>query len=39
MTKQEVIDYLMGIIEHGSDQDILELYNSYTGNKLTQLND
>ena len=35
ITQQEIIDYLMGIIEHGSDQDLLELYNSYTERDLT----
>ena len=29
MNKQEIIDYLMSIIEHGSDADLLKLYNSY----------
>lgn len=35
ITQQEIINYLMGIIEHGSDQDLLELYNSYTESNLT----
>ena len=35
ITQQEIIDYLMGIIEHGSDQDLLELYNAYTQQTLT----
>ena len=35
ITEQEIIDYLMGIIEHGSDQDLLELYNSHTERGLT----
>jgi len=35
ITKQEIIEYLMSIIEHGSDQDLLELYNAYTEGNLT----
>lgn len=35
MNKQEIINYLIGIIEHGSDQDLLQLYNSLTGRGLT----
>lgn len=35
ITQQEIIDYLMGIIEHGSDQDLLELYNSHAERGLT----
>ena len=34
-TQQEIINYLMGIIEHGSDQDLLELYNCHTERDLT----
>jgi len=29
MNKQEIVDYLMSIIEHGSDADLLKLYNAY----------
>ena len=35
ITQQEIIDDLMGIIEHGSDLDLLELYNAYTDSGLT----
>lgn len=35
ITQQEIIDYLMSIIENGSDQDLLELYNAYTDSDLT----
>jgi hypothetical protein len=35
ITQQEIVDYLMSIIEHGSDQDLLELYNAYTDSGLT----
>ena len=35
ITQQEIIDYLMGIIEHGSNQDLLELYNAYAERDLT----
>jgi len=35
MNKQEIINYLMSVIEHGSDQDLLELYNAYTDSGLT----
>jgi hypothetical protein len=35
ITQQEIIDYLMQVIEHGSDQDLLELYNSHTERGLT----
>jgi len=30
ITQSEIVDYLMGIIEHGSRWDLLELYNSHT---------
>ena len=35
LKQSEIVDYLMGIIEHGSDQDLLELYNSHTERGLT----
>ena len=35
MNKQEIINYLISIIEQGSDKDILDLYNAYTGENLT----
>ena len=35
MNKEELINYLISIIEQGSDKDILDLYNAYTGNNLT----
>ncbi len=35
ITQQEMIDYLMGVIEDGSDADLLELYNAYTKLGLT----
>jgi len=30
LTQSDIVDYLMGIIEHGTRWDLLELYNSYT---------
>ena len=35
ITQQEILDYLMGIIEHGSDQDLLDLYNAHAERDLT----
>ena len=35
ITHQEIIDYLVTIIEHGSDKDLLELYNAYAKQTLT----
>jgi hypothetical protein len=35
MNKEELINYLISIIEQGSDKDILDLYNAYTGENLT----
>ena len=35
ITQQEIIDYLTAIIEHGSDQDLLDLYNSHAERDLT----
>ena len=35
ITRQEIIDYLMQIIEHGSVQDLLEIYNSNKESPLT----
>ena len=35
LTKQEIVNYLTEIIEHGSHSDLLELYCVYTGEKLT----
>ena len=35
LTKQEIVNYLTAIIEHGSNLDLLELYCVYTGKKLT----
>jgi len=34
-TYQEIIEYLTSIIEHGSNKDLLELYNAYTKQALT----
>jgi hypothetical protein len=30
LKQSEIVDYLMGIIEHGTRWDLLELYNSHT---------
>ena len=30
ITQSEIVDYLMGIIEHGTEWALLELYNSVT---------
>jgi len=34
-TYQEIIDYLTSVIEHGSNEDLLKLYNAYTKQALT----
>ena len=35
ITQQEITLYLMAIIEHGSNQDLLELYNAHAERELT----
>ena len=35
LTYQEIIEYLTSVIEHGSNQDLLELYNAYTKQDIT----
>ena len=30
LKQSDIVDYLMGVIEHGTRWDLLELYNSYT---------